>query len=165
MEKKGLSEVISMTLVILLVIVVGASIYTFSSNFISTQKGNLDTSLNPYLSASIDDISIQPTGALSSLPAFPEQQIQEQKIIITITRTDNQDKDISGVRFILTDKSGNNKIYDSMIPPAETGMLKTHEITNTQLNIVDFSNIDKVSISFLLAKDKPTQVLAEKVLE
>lgn len=164
MKKKGLSEVISMTLAILLVLVVGVSIYTFSSSFINNQKNNMDSSLNPYLSASIDDVSVQPTGSLATLPPFPSGQ-EEQKIIITITRTDNEYKNIIGTRFILTDKDGKNYIYDSNIPPEETGIPKSYEMTNAQVNLADFSQIDKVSISFILAEDKTTQILAEKTLQ
>ena len=165
MEKKGLSEVISITLAVLFIMVLGVSIYTFSTNFVNTQKKDLDPYLNQYLSASIDDVSIESTGALTTLSASPSISIQEQKVLVTITRTDNQDAKLTGVRFIFTDKSGNNKIFDSPDAPSDTGVSKTYEILNTQVNIADFSEIEKVSVSFLLAEDRPTQILAEKIVE
>lgn len=163
MRKKGLSEVIAVTLLILLVIVIGASIYSYSSNLFGNQKKQLNSALTQNLGASIDDISISLTGALANLPALPSGS--EQEIAITITRTDNEDTEIPGIRFIFTDSSGINKIYDAMDPPAEIGIPKTYEITNTQLNLADFLNIDKVSLSFILKEGNPTQILAEKTLK
>ncbi len=165
MKKKGLSEVISITLAVLFIMVLGVSIYTFSTNFVNTHKKDMEPLLNDYLSASIDDVSIQPTGALATLPATPTISIQEQKVLVTITRTDNQDAKLYGVRFIFTDKAGNNKIFDSLDAPFETGVSKTYEILNTQADIEDFSQLEKISVSFLLSENRPTQILAEKVLE
>lgn len=164
MEKKGLSEVIATTLLILLVVVIGVSIYLYSSNFLGNQKKELSSALNPNLALSIDDIVINQTGTLATLPASPSEPLEEQEIIITITRTDNEDKEIQGIRFIFTDKSGNNKIYNIMNPPAEAGIPKSYKITSTQLNLVSFSDIEKVSLSFILAEGT-TPILAEKTLK
>ncbi len=164
MEKKGLSEVISITLAVLFIMVLGASIYTFSNNLFNSQKKDIEPFLNQYLSASVDDVTVESTGTLATLPASPSESVDEQKILITITRTDNQEATILGVRFIFTDKSENNIIFDSFDPPAETGVSKTYEIFNTQSNVANFLQINKISISFLLAENQPTKILAEKDL-
>lgn len=161
MEKKGLSEVIAVTLLILLAIVIGISVYSFSNNFLGNQKKQLSSALATNLGASIDDITISNVGVLGSSSILPSESVEEQ-IIITVTRIDNEDREIPGVRFIFTDKSGNNKIYDAMDPPAEAGIPKSYEITNTQLNLVDFSDIEKVSLSFILTEGGATGILAEK---
>lgn len=164
MEKKGLSEVIATTLLILMVVVIGISIYSYSSNFLGNQKKGLSSALNPNFAVSIDDIVINPTGILATLPASLSEPVEEQEIVITITRTDNEDKEIKGIRFIFTNKLENNNIYDVMDPPAEAGIPKSYKITNTQLNLVSFSDAEKVSLVFILTEGT-TQILAEKNLE
>ncbi len=51
-----------------------------------------------------------------------------------------------------------------MDPPAETGVPKPYTITNAQLNMIDFSEIEKVSLSFILEEGGVTGILAEKTL-
>jgi len=163
MEKKGLSEVIATTLLILLAIVIGISVYSFSNNFLGNQEKQLDSALTTNLAASIDYVTIGPVGELANLPVLPSGSAEEE-ITIIVTRIDNEDKEIPGARFIFTDKSGNNKIYDVMDPPAEVGIPKSYKITNTQLELTDFSNIEKVSLSFIITEGSATKILAEKTL-
>ncbi len=108
MGKKGLSEVISVTLLILMVIVVGVFVYSFSNNIIGIQKKQLNSALTLNLRASIDDITI--TGALATFSPFSLGSKGKEMIII-VTRIDNEDKKIFGIKFIFTDRSGNYNLY------------------------------------------------------
>lgn len=158
MKKKGLAEVIAVTLLILITIVIGVSINSFFTGFIKNQKNEF--SFNPYLKASIDDVKIE-RGVLAT--ASPSA-IDEERIILTVTRLDNEGEDISGIRFIFSKNSGENKMYD-IKDKLESAVSKSYEISNSDIGITSFSEIEKVSLSFLLPNGKPTQILSEKELE
>lgn len=166
MNKRGLSEVISVTFGILIVVIIATIIATYSGNFLEKQKKSSEPFLNSNLKATIEDIKIENTGLISSVSGLRPRPLktlsEEEKITIIISRTDNEDIIPKGVRFTFYDKSGSSYTYDINDPPAETGISKTYELTNTELNINSFSNIEKVSLSFILEQGSQTGILSEK---
>ena len=163
MDKRGFSGIVAAILLIFLVVIIGGIIYSYSAGFLEKQKASSESFPNQNLKAEINDVKIEPTGGLSTLPPLPSgEQIPEEKITIIIIRTDNEPINPRGARFTFSDKSGSSYTYDIFDPPLEAGFPKTYKITNSQLKITSFSDIEKVSLSFILEKGSQTKTLAER---
>lgn len=148
MEKRAVSTVVSTIILILILMTIVSLIVLFSNNFFGLIKRDTPNPLYQKLKISMDSATIGP----------------DETITITITREDNEEIALKGVRFKFTDINGNSYTYDVNDPLAETGISKPYTITNTDLGIGSFSGINKVSVSGITPEGKQTSDLDEKEL-
>ncbi len=157
MKKKGLSDVIATVLLVLLVMVLGVTVFSFSKDLFENQKQETE-GLSFYYDAKIRDVRIFESGGLASAPGT-DSILPVEIIEIAVERTDNEGK-VVGIKFIF-DEGGKSYSYDSYDPLNNAGVVKIYKIGNEDLGIEDFSKIKKVSISLLYGKGKPTKILDE----
>lgn len=156
MKKKAISEILSNTLLILVVIVIGALIFLFSSSFINTSK----VSNNPNYNAQIVYAEVVPpeSGEFSTGPV--EGSIELTEIIrIGVERQDNEGN-VTGVLFIFEDNKGSSYSFEVYDGPNDAGMIKTYNISNVDIGIENFDNIKKIKVSLIVGKSK-TKTLSE----
>ena len=88
--------------------------------------------------------------------------VTPEVMTVTLTRVDNEDIPLQGVRFKFLDINGNSYTYDINTPPADVGLSQPYYIKNTDINIGTFSSINKVSVSAVTPEGKQTNDLDEK---
>jgi hypothetical protein len=155
--KKAASEVIATTLLIMIVITIGAIIFIFSKSILEKQETQIPA-LGSYYDADLYILTDLATLAPGSGGA-------SGNLLLGVRRIDNENG-IVGARFMFADDNGNSYSYDDYSnPPNETGITKEYEITPIDVGITDFSGVRKVSLSLLYAKNKATRVLDEEPLE
>ena len=150
MEKRGVSPIVATIILIFILMTIVSLIVLFSNNFFGLlQRDTIPVSpLYQKLKISMDSVNI-------------DASVMPETMTITITREDNEEILLKGVRFKFWGR-GNSYTYDVNDPPAETGISKPYTITNTDLNINTFSEINKVSVSAITPEGKQTKDLDER---
>jgi flagellin-like protein len=154
--KKGLSEVVSSVLLIFIVIVLALIIFSFSKGFLNDKQRETE-GLSFYYGAEIGYAEYYDLGALYSGAGGDLEEIE-----IALRRTDNEQQDIRSVRFIF-EGSGSKYVYETEVIGNRTfsKMFNLYKITNEDLGLDSFDNIESVSVIFLYGKGNPTEILAE----
>ena len=152
--KKGASDLISTVLLISVAIIIAVMIMNFSKGFLKKQNVQTDMiSSNP-------DAELYILSDLASLSLFGNGD--EEELTLGVRRLDNQG-DVKGVRFIFEDDKGNIYSYDDYEnPPNEAGIVKQYSLTLEDIKVTDFSDIKKISVSFLYGENEATGILDEK---
>jgi flagellin-like protein len=155
--KKGLSGVISTVLLIVIVLVIAAVMLTFFKDLILKQK-SMNDQINSFYEA---DLYL-----FNSLPSLTYGSgTPSDAFVLGVKRKDNE-KDVLGVRFLFEDGKGNSYSYDTYSnPPNKAGIINEYEIYPQEINVRDFSEMKKVSVSLLYGYKKATKILDEKSLE
>jgi len=150
MEKRGASTVVATIILVLILMTVVSLIVLFSSNFLAGLKKDSSTLAPIYqkLKMSIDSVTIN-------------SSVSPEIMTISLTRIDNEDIPLKGVRFKFLDINGNSYTYDMNMLP-EAGFSKQYQIKNTDINMGTFSSINKVSVSAITPENKQTNDLDEK---
>lgn len=160
MKRQGVSNIIATVLIIAIVIVIAGITAAFLSNTLQKTKDNSPNINEVYYDAKIQDIKIEDSTGLATNPSQNAVPVT-QKITILVKRNDNE-QSATGIQFLFYSSSGNSYSYNSNDPPNDPGIIKQYEITNSDINMNDFSTIEKVSISLIYRNNKITRILDEK---
>jgi len=149
MNKKGVSQIVATIIIIFIAITISVLIIGFSNNFFGLLKRDSTTLTPGYQNLKIS-INSAETGSVA------------ETIDLIITREDNEDLSLKGIRFKFEDVEGNSYTYDINEPPVEAGISKSYTISNIDLNAETLSNMNKVSLSAITEEGKQTKILDER---
>ncbi len=152
-NEKAVSPLISVMLILFLVIMVAIIILAYSTSFMKKQRDQAEGH-SFYYGAKILYAKVNPLGGIRILESTESSEIE-----IAVKRTDNEKAVITGVRFIFKSRGGSYS-YNSG-PPEKVGVAKIYRISNLDIGISDFSDLESVSIEFLYGKGSSTEVLDE----
>ena len=150
-SNKAQSTVVSVTLMIFIVIVVGGIIWTFSYNFFDKKKGETQGQSFYYKGELY---------VLSELASFRGPGGGALEIFqLGVKRIDNE-QNITGVRFIFEGKGISNSYNNYTGPPNNAGVIEVYELSKEDIGM-EISEIKKISLIFLYGNNKATEVLDE----
>jgi hypothetical protein len=158
MRKKGLSMIITAVLLIALGLLSAVIIFNATNKMVSRQGEGIERDLLKY-SANIE--SFESVGELGTAGVGGDGAlISTTKIILK--RMDDEG-DILGLKFVFTDNQSNSYSYESNKPLNDAGIYEQYSIDVGDVDrLNDFDGIEKVSVSFIYAKDKTSKVLDEE---
>ncbi|MDP2924925.1 MAG: hypothetical protein Q8N99_00990 [Nanoarchaeota archaeon] len=178
--KRGQSTLISTVLLILIAMVIAVIVINFSYSFINMQTGDSEKSMINY-DADIVNIelynaetsSLVTSGIGIGEPYAYNSELAPTQMIISVKRADNENylsyayEDLGpalayGIRFTFYDDYGDSYTYDTTDAPNIAYQTKTYTIFSDKIGRPDFSDINKVEVSYLYAENKVTKTLDDR---
>ena len=148
-NKKALIGLIAMVLIILVSVILAGIIYNYSNSFVERQKEDSKDFSFYY------DAGLFLASELSTSLGSPPVEI----ISLGVKRKDNEG-DVAGVRFLISDKNGKSYTYDDLDhPPNDISNIEYYDIELINLGIDSYNDISKISLMLLYGNNNPTKIL------